>query len=81
MAKYRKTALIEATQWFKDGDHPAVQATYEMVNGGHLGFIQTLEGRLDVRPGTWIAGPGAKGEFWPIADEVFRATYELVDDA
>jgi hypothetical protein len=81
MAKYRKTALIEAVQWFKDGDHPAVKATYEMINGNDLGVIETLEGKLTVVPGTWVAGPGAKGEFWPIADEVFRATYERVDDA
>lgn len=80
MAKYRKTALIEATQWFKPGDHPAVQWR-DQEDAPPYACIETMEGELFVAPGTWIAGPGAKGEFWPIADEVFRATYELVDDA
>lgn len=81
MAKYRKTALIEASQWFKPGDHPAVLMGEQFSEGEWhpFYFIDTMEGRLDVAPGTWIAGPGAKGEYWPIDDEVFRATYELVD--
>lgn len=83
MAKYRKTALIEATQWLKPGDHKAVLQTERFDGEGWLQefIIPTMEGPLTVVPGTWIAGPGAKGEFWPIADEVFRATYELADDA
>jgi hypothetical protein len=82
MAKYRKTALIEAAQWFAHGDHEAVRMRpkYDYSDGPEH-FIETMEGRLTVVPGTWIAGPGAKGEFWPIADEVFRTTYERVDDA
>lgn len=87
MAKYRKTALIEATQWFRDGDHPAVQwwepdGDDDMVGDDEPAhaWIATMEGPLHVVPGTWIAGPGAAGEFWPIADAVFRATYELVDE-
>ena len=76
MAKYRKTALIDASQWWRLGDHEAVVFC---PGNSTIGVINTLEGQLTVQPGTWIAGPGAKGEFWPIDDEVFRATYELAE--
>ena len=81
MAKYRKVALIEATQWFKEGDHPAVKTHVGRTSGQKIHTLMTLEELLDVRPGCWIAGPGAKGEFWPIDDEVFQATYELAEGA
>jgi hypothetical protein len=79
--KYRKTALIEATQWHKMGDHEAVtelpeHARSRMIASLGLGWIDTLEGGHVVTPGDWIAGPGAKGEFWPIKPDVFAATYE-----
>lgn len=37
--------------------------------------IKTLEGDLKVNPGDWIA-TGVNGEHWPIADEVFKKTYD-----
>lgn len=37
--------------------------------------IETLEGWLDIHPGDWIA-TGVNGEHWPIADDIFRKTYE-----
>ena len=42
------------------------------------GTIETLEGAMHYQPGDWILGPGAGGEFWPVRDDVFRATYEEV---
>ena len=77
MTKYRKTALIEATQWHKVGDHPAVVS--HLAHDG-LGWCPTLEGGHVVTPGDWIA-TGVKGEHWPIKHDVFRATYEPVEDA
>jgi hypothetical protein len=71
--RYRKTALVEATRWHKPGDHPAVGPHPDKPDWGR---IETKEGPLEVEPGTWIAGPGAAGEHWPINDAVFRATYE-----
>jgi hypothetical protein len=48
--KYRKKpVVIEATQWFKIGDHPAVGP-----NGETKGVIQTPEGPMTVTPGDWI---------------------------
>jgi outer membrane protease len=42
--------------------------------------IDTLEGKLRVKVGDWIA-TGANGEHWPIADVIFKKTYvEVTDD-
>lgn len=79
--KYRKTALIEATQWFKDGDHPAVRMSNDiaeaMATGKDVPWIDTLEGGHIVTPGDWIA-TGVQGEHWAIKPDVFAATYEPV---
>lgn len=88
---YRKTALIEAEQFHYDrpGEltepfrhalcfqaHAPVDAPdTEKSLGAH---IHTLEGAHDVVDGAWIAR-GIKGEFWPIKDDIFRATYERVE--
>lgn len=82
--KYRKTALITATQWFKDGDHPAVRMSddiREAMETGHaVPWIETLEGGHIVTPGDWIA-TGVQGEHWPIKADIFAATYEPVRSA
>ena len=39
--------------------------------------VETLHGTVLAAPGDWIVqGPG--GDYWPITDERFRATYEAV---
>lgn len=80
MAKYRKTALIEATQWFKMGDHPAVVLKSDRNRYADEGvpWCPTLEGGHVVTPGDWIA-TGIQGEHWPIKADVFAASYELAD--
>jgi hypothetical protein len=89
MAKYRKKpVVIEATQWFKDGDHGAV---YRYTGGldldcivcgihGDHGWIDTLEGGHRVCPGDWII-TGVQGEHSPCKPDIFEATYEPVTDA
>ena len=70
--KYRKKpVVIEATQWFKKGDHPAV------FRGEFSGepMIMTLEGPLFVDVGDWII-TGVKGEHYPCKPDIFAATYE-----
>jgi hypothetical protein len=42
------------------------------------GSIATLEGEMRYAAGDWLLGPGAAGEFWPCAREVFERTYERV---
>ncbi len=39
--------------------------------------VHTLEGPLAVRDGDWLIR-GVQGEFCPIKDAIFRATYEAV---
>jgi hypothetical protein len=89
MPKYRKTALIEASQWHRHGDHPAVEylpdsprsilTDSQVENPDAYGWVPTLEGGHVVTPGDWIA-TGAQGEHWPIKPDIFAATYELVEE-
>lgn len=76
----KKPVVIDAVQWFKDGDHPAVKIHQ---SGGQLqvtgqAYIETLEGPLLVTPGDWII-TGVKGEHYPCKPDIFDATYEAVD--
>ena len=86
----KKPVVIEATQWFKDGDHPAVARFpfgwaiakaegYPDYAPADLGIIQTLEGHHQVTPGDWII-TGVKGEHYPCKPDIFEATYEKVED-
>jgi hypothetical protein len=78
MASYRKTATIEAVQFNKLGDHPAVFAD---VTSGTGYRIKTLEGGelgQEVTLGDYIA-TGIEGEHWPIKPDVFAATYERAE--
>lgn len=78
--RYRKKpVVIEATQWFKNGDHPAVGnfpdwLTYSKSKE-RLGWVETLEGGHIVTPGDWII-TGVQGEHYPCKPDVFEATYE-----
>ncbi len=78
--KYRKKpVVIEATQWFKDGDHWAVMR-YESHDPDMQsnGWIQTLEGGHIVTPGDYII-TGVKGEHYPCKPDIFEMTYEAVE--
>jgi hypothetical protein len=71
MARYlKKSIVVEAVQWFKDGDHSAVIA----VPGGTTGYIDTPEGRLNVEPGDWII-TGVAGENYPCKPDIFKQLY------
>jgi hypothetical protein len=73
----KKPVVIEATQWFKMGDHPQViEAT---LSGMPIGLIETLEGDHIVSPGDWII-TGIKGEHYPCKPDIFEATYEPVEE-
>jgi hypothetical protein len=79
--KYRKKPIVvDAVQWFKDGDHPSVLRFNYDFDGSFKYGIQTLEGTMWITPGCWIVGPGAQGEYWPVQDYIFKQTYEPVDD-
>jgi len=42
-------------------------------------LIPTLEGTLYAKEGDWIIR-GVKGEIYPCKDDIFRATYEPVEE-
>jgi hypothetical protein len=79
----KKPVVIEATQWFKDGDHNAVlkcpldglPSGYKL---GYHGWVQTLEGGHIVSPGDWII-TGVQGETYPCKPDIFEMTYESAD--
>jgi hypothetical protein len=82
--RYRKKPLvIDAVQIRKDNDDELLAflnehvVPFEMV-GDHEMVIHTLEGDMYAYPGDWIA-KGIKGEFYPIKNDIFEATYELVE--
>jgi hypothetical protein len=95
MAKYRKKpVVIDATQFFTAGDHPAVVMALKNVgNGAIVGTsapfdgpttrtvfaIQTMEGWHEVTPGDWII-TGVKNEVYPCKPDIFEATYDLVSE-
>lgn len=81
MTLYRKRpVIIEATQWFKHGDHPKVMKHPAPGISGYsysdeMGWIETLEGWHLVIPGDWII-TGVKGEHYPCKPDIFEMTYE-----
>lgn len=86
--KYKKKPIvIEATQWFRSGDHPVVVECNSWGDRvceacGHPssahGWCHTLEGNHIVCPGDWII-TGIKGEHYPCKPDIFEATYDLVE--
>ncbi|GAX07089.1 hypothetical protein IWT25_02437 [Secundilactobacillus pentosiphilus] len=81
--KYRKTELIDAEQF--DGSDEMVRK-YDIEDAEKYGHIyaqrfviHTLEGDLSIDVGDWIA-TGIDGEHWPIADDIFKRTYEPVEE-
>jgi len=97
VAKYRKKpVVIEASQWFKNGDHPAVRATTYAEIAKLLGtsgcskeppyWSWQAMGVIDTPEGAYAVIPGdwiikgIKGEFYPCKNAIFLATYEKVED-
>ena len=73
MARYlKKTLVVEAEQWFKHGDHPAVIAAPAPDS---TGYIETPEGRLSVEAGDWII-TGIAGENYPCKPHIFEQLYK-----
>jgi len=77
----KKPVVIEATQWFKDGDHPEVKELLPREPGQTKKefYIKTLEGPMMVTPGDWII-TGVKGEHYPCKPDIFKMTYEPVEE-
>jgi hypothetical protein len=74
MAKFRKKpVVIEAVQF----DGVSLPEGVNREPGAVDGYIDTLEGRMTVKPGEWVI-TGVKGERYPCKPDIFAATYEPV---
>ena len=87
MKYQRKPEIVEATQWFKMGDHPLPITPWtefcEICR--HCGkqmkkHCWIREGNLTVCPGDWII-IASNGEISVVKDSVFREMYEAVKKA
>lgn len=93
MGNYRKKpVVVEAVQWNKHGDHPAVRSTSYSEVADELGTSGCSQeppcwgwealGVIDTLEGRHIVTPGdwivrgVKGEFYPVKPDIFDATYE-----
>jgi len=69
---------VEAIQWLKPGDHPAVQ---EKIICDDLSYVLPDEHTLSlVRKGDWILEPNEKGFYVVWSDYKFKLHYEETDD-
>lgn len=83
ITKYRKKpVVIEAIQYTGyNFEETARFLGYDRldtwIDEDRIFPIDTLEGRLAVRPGDYII-KGIKGEFYPCKPDIFMHTYEIV---
>lgn len=89
--KYRKRPIvIDAVQF--DGSSVNCAAVTDFLGGPQAhqthywkaetnrgGWIVTLEGDMEFKPGDWIIR-GIKGEFYPCKPDIFAATYERYEE-
>lgn len=71
----KKPVVIEATQFHKLGDHPAVVAAPESPTGFGIHTLEHVGIKHEVTPGDWII-TGIQGEVYACKDDIFEATYE-----
>ena len=84
--KFRKLpVVIEAIQFNSDSFQECCDFIGEenlsdgtSIEEEYIG-ISTEEGEMEARMGDWII-KGIAGEFYPVKDEIFRLTYEAVDE-
>lgn len=79
---------VTAQQWFVGVEHPRVKkdAFIAVTEDGFVRdqkpgtepyYLETLENqRLYLTEGCYIVGPGAGGEYWPVDEKIFEATYK-----
>lgn len=74
--KYRKKpVVIEAVQFNKMGDHPAVIETKDSPTGFGIMTLEHTKVAHEVTLGDWII-TGVKGEVYACKPDIFEATYE-----
>lgn len=78
MPRFRaKPFELDASRWFKEGDHPAVvmQAWGDVPEAP---YVNTRQGWVRVHPGDWIVTL-PDGETYPCKPDVFAAKYAPAD--
>ena len=84
----KKPVVIEAIEWDGSTDSTevirlfrGVETQREFMDRGSNVFliIETLEGEHRPSPGDFII-KGIAGEYYPCKPEIFKATYEAVED-
>lgn len=80
--KYRKKpVVIEAMKW--DGSVEMAEFLSDHIDGtivaGDRYMVFTLEGDMYADKGDYII-KGIKGEFYPCKPDIFKATYEEVEE-
>jgi hypothetical protein len=79
MPKYRKKpVVIDAVQFRKLGDHPAVIADSVSPTGFSLPTLEHTGSNFEVTIGDFII-TGIKGEVYSCKPDIFEATYDLVE--
>ncbi len=77
MRYFRKLpVIIGAEQWFPG---KRVEGVCENSLCASYAHIHTLEGVIAVSYGDWVIR-GVKGEHYPCRDDIFKLTYEPVED-
>lgn len=84
MSKFRKRPVVIEAEQFDPGAEEwpfeaEMWASPVIRTGDNAYAINTLEGPYIVTPGNWIIR-GIKGEFYVCKDEIFRLTYEAVEE-
>lgn len=80
LARFRKIpVIIEATQFLKFGDHPAVVVDARSPTGYAMYTPENTEIKHEVTLGDWII-TGIAGEQYPCKPDIFARTYELVNE-
>ena len=84
----KKPVVIEAMRIMNNGDEVAkflcdngckFNLRKEVTGEAPFFEIETLEGIMVAYNGDWII-KGIKGEFYPVKPDIFKATYEPVND-
>ena len=91
MAKYRKKPVVidafrldgnlftrEYPAWWVEAQDRTATMVVPVSGKTLYAMIKTLEGDMRADYGDWIIR-GVNGELYPIKDEIFRKTYEVVD--
>lgn len=76
----KKPVVISAIQWNGDNiDEMQRFLNVHFIVTGEQAFIQTLEGMMCADKGDYIIC-GVHGEFYPCKPDIFKKTYDEVED-